>query len=147
MASERATASERSGVGVPAKTRRAFFGALTALASSAAASEAQQIRTPTLGTPTVLPDAELKLLRRVTNGITPEDIANANNYGYDAYIDMQLNPSAIDDSACDTRLATYTTLGLPTPQLYALDSTTVQTQVIEATILRAIYSKRQLFER
>ena len=60
---------------------------------------------------------------------------------------MQLNPAAIDDSACDARLAPYTTIGLPTPQLYALDSTTVQTQVIESTILRAIYSKRQLFER
>ena len=31
--------------------------------------------------------------------------------------------------------------------LYALDSNTVQTQLIESTILRAIYSKRQLFER
>ena len=38
-------------------------------------------------------------------------------------------------------------LDLPTPQLYALDSSTVQTQVIESTILRAIYSKRQLLER
>ena len=95
----------------------------------------------------VLPAAELKLVRRITNGLTPEEIASVTAYGYNGYIDMQLNPSAIDDSACDTRLAPYTTIGLPTPQLYALDSNTVQTHVIESTILRAIYSKRQLFER
>jgi uncharacterized protein (DUF1800 family) len=95
----------------------------------------------------VLPAAELKLLRRVTNGVTQEDIAAVNSAGYNGYIDWQLNPSAIDDSPCDTRLAPYTTLGLPTPQLYALDSNTVMTHVIESTILRAIYSRRQLFER
>ncbi len=127
-------------------TRRAFFGALTTLAGSAANAEAQ-LRTPTLGRPTMLPDAELKLVRRITNGLTPEEMASVYAYGYNGYIDLQLNPSAIDDSACDNRLAPYTTIGLPTPQLYALDSNTVQTQVIESTILRAIYSKRQLFER
>ena len=50
-------------------TRRAFFGALSALATSAATAEAQ-LRTPTLSRPTFLPDAELKLLRRITNGPT-----------------------------------------------------------------------------
>jgi uncharacterized protein (DUF1800 family) len=94
-----------------------------------------------------LPPAELKLVRRITNGVTAEEIAAVNAYGYNGYLDMQLNPSAIDDSACDTRLAPYTSLSVPTPQLYALDSNTVQTHVIESTILRAIYSKRQLFER
>jgi Protein of unknown function (DUF1800) len=127
-------------------TRRAFFGALSALATSAATAEAQ-LRSPSPTKPTVLPDAELRLVRRITNGLTLEEIASVYAYGYNGYIDMQLNPSAIDDSACDTRLAPYTTIGLPTPQLFALDSTTVQTQVIESTILRAIYSKRQLFER
>ena len=127
-------------------TRRAFFGAISALATSAATAEAQ-LRSPGPARPTVLPDAELKLLRRVTNGLTLEEIASISTFGYNGYIEWQLNPAAIDDSACDTRLAPYTTLGLPTPQLYALDSNTVQTQVIESTILRAVYSKRQLFER
>ncbi len=127
-------------------TRRAFFGALSALATSAATAQAQ-LRSPVPSKPTVLPDAELKLVRRITNGLTLDEMASVYAYGYNGYIDMQLNPSAIDDSACDTRLAPYTTLGLPSPQLYALDSNTVQSQVIESTILRAIYSKRQLFER
>jgi hypothetical protein len=128
-------------------TRRAFFGALTGLASSAATAQAQQERVALPITPMMLPAAELKLVRRITNGLTAEEIATVNAYGYSGYLDMQLNPAAIDDSACDTRLAPYTTLGVATPDLYALDSTTVQTQLIESTILRAVYSKRQLFER
>ena len=128
-------------------TRRAFFGALTGLASSAATAQAQQERVTPPIYPMVLPAAELKLVRRITNGLTAEEIANVNAYGYGGYLEMQLNPAAIDDSACDTRLASYTTLGVATPDLYALDSTTVQTQLIESTILRAVYSKRQLFER
>ena len=55
-------------------TRRAFFGALSALATSAATAEAQ-LRSPSPAKPTVLPDAELKLLRRITNGLTPEEVA------------------------------------------------------------------------
>ncbi len=127
------------------RTRRALFGALASSFTAATAAAQERVQLPI--NPMVLPAAELKLLRRVTNGMTPEDIANVNSAGYNGYIDWQLNPSAIDDGACDTRLAPYTSLGLPTPQLYALDSNTVQTHVIESTILRAIYSKRQLFER
>jgi len=127
-------------------TRRAFFGALSALATSAATAEAQ-LRTPTLSKPMFLPDAELKLLRRITNGLTQEDVATIASAGYQGYLEWQLNPEAINDVDSDTRLGAYTYLNTPTPQLYALDSTIVQTQVVESTILRAIYSKRQLFER
>jgi len=127
-------------------SRRAFFSTLSAMAASAATAEAQ-LRTPVNPRPNVLPDAELKLLRRITNGPTPEDVANITNVGYNGYIEWQLNPDAIDDSACDQRQQAYVYLGLPTPQLYALDSTTVQTQVVESTILRAIYSKKQLLEK
>jgi hypothetical protein len=126
-------------------TRRAFFGALSALGSSFTAQAQERAALPI--TPMVLPSAELTLVRRITNGATPEEIASINAYGYNGYLEMQLNPSAIDDSACDTRLAPYTSLDVPTPQLYALDSNPVQTHVIESTILRAMYSKRQLFER
>ena len=127
------------------RTRRALFGALASSFTAATAAAQERVQLPI--NPKVLPAAELKLLRRVTNGMTPEDIANVTSAGYNGYIDWQLNPSAIDDSACDTRLAPYTSLALPTPQLYALDSNTVQTHLIESTILRAVYSKRQLFER
>jgi hypothetical protein len=146
MNSEHATANEPTERTPAGRTRRAFFGALSALAASAASAEAQ-LRTPSAPRPNVLPDAELKLVRRITNGLTLEEMASVYAHGYNGYIEMQLNPAAIDDSACEPRLAPYTSIGLPTPQLYALDSNTVQTHAIESTILRAIYSKRQLFER
>ena len=127
-------------------TRRAFFGALSALATSAATAEAQ-LRTPTTNRPTVLPDAELKLLRRITNGLTAQSVSDVHGLGYHGYIEWQLNPEAIDDSECDQKLMAYPFISLPTPQLYAQDSGAVQTQLIESTILRAIYSKRQLQEK
>lgn len=127
-------------------TRRAFFGALSALATSAATAEAQ-LRTPANTKPTVLPDAELRLARRITNGLTPAVISDVLGAGYNGFLEWQLNPEAINDGECDARLAPYPLIHLPTPQLYAQDSGTVQTQLIESTILRAIYSKRQLFER
>jgi uncharacterized protein (DUF1800 family) len=95
----------------------------------------------------VLPDAELKLVRRITNGITPEEIANVLSVGYNGYLEWQLNPEAMNDGECDARLAAYPLINLPTPQLYAQDAGMVTTQVIESTLVRAIYSKRQLFER
>ena len=127
-------------------TRRAFLGAFSALATTAATAEAQ-LRTPTSSKPTVLPDAELKLARRITNGLTPDVINDVYGAGYNGYIEWQLNPEAMNDGECDARLAPYPLIHMPTPQLYAQDSNTVTTQLVEATILRAIYSKRQLFER
>ena len=77
-------------------TRRAFFGALSGLATSAATAEAQ-LRTPTLSRPTFLPDAELKLLRRITNGPIQEDVATIAGAGYQGYLEWQLNPESIND--------------------------------------------------
>jgi Protein of unknown function (DUF1800) len=135
------------------KSRRAFLGGLSAFVSAPVAAAASQqgqdsVLRPRPQTPLVAaPNAELKLLRRVTNGITPDDVNAILAYGYNGYLEYQLNPAQIDDSACDARLASYTTLGTPTPQLYALDSGLVQTHLVESTILRAIYSKRQLLEK
>jgi hypothetical protein len=136
------------------KSRRAFLGGLSAAFVSApaavAAREQGRVEVPPSGGQTPLmaaPSAELNLLRRITNGITLDEINTVYAFGYNGYLEQQLNPAQIDDWSCDSRLVGYTTLGLPTPQLYALDSGLVQTQLIEATILRAIYSKRQLLER
>ena len=136
------------------KSRRAFLGGLSAAFVSApaavAARDQARVDVPRPGgQPTLMaaPSAELNLLRRITNGVTADEINTIYAFGYNGYLDMQLNPWRSTTASCDSRLAGYTTMGLPTPQLYALDSNMVQTQVIESTILRAIYSKRQLFER
>ncbi len=88
-----------------------------------------------------------KLVRRITMGITESELALANSLGYHGYLEYQLDHLSIDDSACDARLAPLTTLGMQPYQLYALTSGQVVNELTEATILRAVYSKRQLFER
>jgi uncharacterized protein (DUF1800 family) len=129
-------------------SRRSLVGlsALTTLGRTATADA--QVRQPPMPTrPLALPEAELKLIRRTTNGVTPSDLAEIQGMGYAAYLDAQLQPNLIDDAACNDRVAAYTSLSQTPQQLYTLDSTTVQRELIEATIVRAIYSRRQLYER
>src|SRR5881394_712641 len=51
-----------------------------------------------------------KLVNRITCGFTQTELARANSMGYSAYLEYQLNYTAIDDSAMDTRLASLRTL-------------------------------------
>jgi len=129
-------------------SRRSLVGLTTLGAITRAATADAQVRQPPMPTrPLALPEAELKLVRRITNGVTPADLAEVQGAGYSAYLGAQLQPALIDDTACDGRLAGYTALPQTPQQLYTLDSTTVQRELVEATIIRAIYSRRQLFER
>ena len=135
---ERATARQTM-------SRRALLGMGGGLLRPATA--AAQVRTPVGPKPLVFQDAQLTLGRRVTYGLTPADVTWIYGAGYDGYLDQQLNPDTIDDSACDSRLAPFTTIPMPTSALYAQDANVVAQQLIESTILRATYSRRQLFER
>lgn len=121
-----------------------YTAAAAALATLANASSAE----PVTNSADVDPGALLnKLVRRTTFGITQADQARAVQLGYTAYLEEQLNPASIDDSVMDARLATYTTLNMTQQQLYALSSGQVVNELTEALILRACFSKRQLFER
>lgn len=71
------------------------------------------------------------------------------------YIDWQLNPAAIDDSACNNRIAAagLSTLNKSLTQLWNdhkkapnADRTLPVKEVRSAAFLRAVYSRRQLFE-
>jgi hypothetical protein len=121
---------------------------LTALGAFEAATPAEaQVRQPRPGRPVTLPDTELRLARRITYGLTQEDVTVLRNAGYQGYLEYQLNPEPIDDGPCNMRLVAYPTISLPTWQLYGLDSSLVMRELGEAAMMRAIYSRRQLFER
>jgi uncharacterized protein (DUF1800 family) len=68
--------------------------------------------------------------------------------GLDAFLDEQLAPASIDDSALETRLAAdYTTLDLTYAELYALLGTPGRqpiSDLIEARLLRSVLTHRQL---
>jgi uncharacterized protein (DUF1800 family) len=60
-----------------------------------------------------------RLLSRVTFGPTSGDRAYVSRVGIERYLNEQLEPSAIDDSAIGQRLATLSTLRTTTPALLA----------------------------
>ena len=47
-----------------------------------------------------------RLVRRVTNGVTEEELARAKSLGFRRYLEYQLNYTAIDDSALEATVAT-----------------------------------------
>ena len=70
-----------------------------------------------------------------------------NSLGYYGYLEWQLNHEAMGDPECEARLQALTTINLAPLTLYNSDSAVVIRELTEATIIRAIYSNRQLFER
>ena len=90
----------------------------------------------------------LRLARRVTLGLTPEEAARAKRLGYYGYLDYQLAYEQIDDSAADAFVArTYPSLAMTGTEMAALELGVLQQQLQDATVYRAAFSKRQLFER
>ena len=138
----------------------AVAGLAAATTAGAAVAEAQTLqpkpRSPKTVPPVGLPqdasmlwaDPVTRLVRRITNGLTPAEIASAKGMGYATYLNYQLNPGAIDDSAVDTFIATNMPMvGMAYGGLIAQDSNEVAAQLQDASLYRAVYSKRQLLER
>jgi uncharacterized protein (DUF1800 family) len=116
------------------------------------------------GGPPALPPLAVIALNRMGFGPRPGDVAAFNaladtpEKALEVYVDQQLNPAAIDDSACDARIASYQyqTLGKSLAQLWAdhvrKEGISWEERILpmreteQATFLRAIYSKRQLVE-
>jgi uncharacterized protein (DUF1800 family) len=109
------------------------------------------------------PKAAVITLNRLGFGHRPGQVAAFDNLGandadrLEAWVDQQLDPASIDDTACDNRLATagFTTLGKGLSQLWqdhVVNSPTWSVrmqpyyEVERATLLRAVWSKRQLLE-
>jgi uncharacterized protein (DUF1800 family) len=110
-----------------------------------------------------LPPLAVIALNRIAFGPRPGEIDAFNALGatpeaaLTAYVDQQLNPAAIDDSACDAILANYQfqTLNKPLAQLWTEhqknpltgeDRNAPVRETEKATLLKAVYSKRQLQE-
>ena len=108
------------------------------------------------------PPAPVRWLTRCTFGYTTAEQAAFNALGgnddarWTAWINRQLNPSSINDSACDARIASagYVTINKTPNQLwndhhsqsdYSLRMKPIA-ETESMTILRQIYSQRQLFE-
>jgi uncharacterized protein (DUF1800 family) len=106
--------------------------------------------TPRISQPT---DRVALLLRRVTFGVRPEELDRARRMGIAAWLDEQLHPETIDDSVTDAQVAAlFPTLGKSAQELFDLAEQaddggySVAMELKRATLYRALYSKRQVFE-
>jgi uncharacterized protein (DUF1800 family) len=105
----------------------------------------------------------VRVLNHLTFGATPALISQFNALGANdtarltAFVDQQLNPAAIDDSALNNRLSSagYSTLGKSLTQLWADHVATDPVydvrmrpawEVQRGALARAVYSQRQLQE-
>lgn len=86
-------------------------------------------------------------LRRITFGPLPEEIERAKQIGFEAFVEEQLTPQTIDDSALAQHISHLTALDMPASELAELEKRAQPvTELIQATLLRAVYSRRQLYE-
>jgi uncharacterized protein (DUF1800 family) len=93
------------------------------------------------------------LLNRVTYGPRPGEVERVAQLGWEAFLEQQLDPDQIDDSALDARLAQFTTLTMTNAERFAAypmkgqpGPRAVIQELEVASLLRAIFSERQLFE-
>ncbi len=89
-----------------------------------------------------------RLLRRITYGVTPTDLAAVRKYGFRGYLERQLDYKNVDDAALDAFVAMrYPLLTQTTEQLAVAGETPVYQQLQYATLYRAAFSSRQLYQR
>ena len=95
----------------------------------------------------------LAALNRAAFGPRPGDLAAVQQIGVDNWIDQQLAPETIDDSAAQRKLTELPTLTMNMAQLFdgygrkaKPGPARVVYELSSATLLRAVYSERQLLE-
>ncbi len=125
------------------RARRKVPGPVAGISASLAA-----VAAPPDSQLTIWRDPVARLVRRITLGITRDELERAKKLGYARYLEEQLKPSTIDDRAVSAAVATrYPTLRMSAEELYAVSQGTVMTELQEGTLYRAAFSKRQLHER
>ncbi|UXI69762.1 DUF1800 domain-containing protein [Tahibacter amnicola] len=156
-------------------TRRRLFGALACAIGIAEPETAPMRRSekPSMDTRLAerdaaavtyaVPPAPFRWLSKAGFGVSPADIAAlaalpgaSDEARWAAWVERQLAPASINDSACDSRLAAaaLTTLGKSLQQLWTDHESTADYAVRMrpmaenecATLIRQAYSQRQLFE-
>ncbi|MFN8581011.1 MAG: DUF1800 domain-containing protein [Gemmatimonadaceae bacterium] len=89
-----------------------------------------------------------RLVRRITNGTTPDEMALARKLGFYGYLNYHLGASKIDDATVQSYVsANYPLLTQDANQLYSQDQRMVYDQLVDSTLYRAAWSRRQLYER
>ena len=88
------------------------------------------------------------LVGRITQGLTEFENNLATSLGYSGYLEYHLNHTAINDAAVSNFVNLYPTINYQPWQLAQLAQPSQVVRELQiSTIYRAVFSKRQLFER
>ena len=131
----------------------AAFGAGTALFTGCDRTISELTKAMGQAVPASLPvptsteiDPEFHLLSRAAFGPWPGDVQRVKRLGRAAWIEQQLRPEKIDDSLCDLRAERFESLQFSAGNAYEFRKEVLRDEITRHTLLRAIYSQRQLFE-
>jgi len=91
-------------------------------------------------------DPAFHLLSRAAYGPWPGDLDRVRTMGTEKWIDEQLAPDSIDDSACDLRARRFETIWHEPGTCYEYKKPVLREEITRHTLLRGVYSKRQLLE-
>ncbi|HUF50894.1 MAG TPA: DUF1800 domain-containing protein [Longimicrobiales bacterium] len=136
-------------------SRRALFAAAAAagvaLLARPETAQAQRVVRPHISRPQP-PDAPgdslLRLVSRITNGVTDQEMTLARRLGFNGYLNYHLRHTTINDNEAAAFVAArFPNLQLAGTGLYQQEQNPLLNQLAEATLYRAVYSKRQLYER
>src|SRR5690349_22858820 len=130
-------------------TRRAVLGGAAAVAVTAALAVPAAAAAASAPADLVSADPLAHLLRRATFGPTPASLAELAELGVPAWLDRQLDPAKINDSALEALLTRLPLAGADIATVRAklpVHSYEAFGQLGRATVVRAIWSNRQLFE-
>lgn len=123
---------------------------LLAAEQESAARARRRVRKRVVSTSAAL-SVEQLLVQRATMGQTALEMARIADLGYDGYLEYQLDHEAIDNSELEATLATsFPTLAMDASELiqrYQNNQGVPVFQLVAASVYRALYSPRQLYER
>ncbi|MBK9145396.1 MAG: DUF1800 domain-containing protein [Candidatus Melainabacteria bacterium] len=91
-------------------------------------------------------DPDFHLLSRAGFGPAPGDLEHVRQSGQAAWINEQLDYEKIDDGLCNLRARRFESLYLKPGDCYDYKKEILRKDMVRHTLLRAVYSKRQLFE-
>jgi uncharacterized protein (DUF1800 family) len=106
-------------------------------------AEAGPFRTPESDTV----DLASHLLSRLTFGVRGGDYGRVAAMGANAFVEEQLAADAIDDSALEGAIRRIESLSSPAGEMFEYKPKILLADMTRAAMLRAVWSKRQLYER
>lgn len=113
--------------------------------ASAAADDPSAAKVPPLAP---WADPRLRLVRRATYGPRGSDVADILGQGYQRWLNDQVNYTRIDDVTLTTDVAArWPNLTRSAGDLALVNAGTLRSELQQATLYRAVFTRRQLYER